>query len=407
MCNLTYFWTQCMIKPNDSSENEFKRILEVSQLDLDYQNLQEMFKNLTTLASIITGAELSLVNILDSYWQWSIAASGMDPVVMSREQSVCQYTIGEKDSLEVENFRDSDKFDVPLDEKYGYYFGVPLRTIEGNAIGALCIIDEVGHKLNENQRQSLKLIGAEIVEKLEGIKKMAEVNRRFHDMHSAQRELGYDLRGPVSGVLGLSKLAEDEDEVAVLKQYLNLSGQSSTELLDIISNILEKNGNDFLEYAKASITITELKNKLSALYSGLAKSKNVSLSIELRPGNHNLKFSRQKITQISGNLISNAISLAKEYSEIKVILGLKNSGTSDMAKLSVEVEDGSTFLSQQAIKDIMSSDPQVKEGLAGKNNYGLGLKLVRHLVLEMGGQIEIISEENKGTSFIISIPRYI
>ena len=50
-----------MIEPNDSSEAEFKRILEVSQLDLDYQNLQEMFKNLTELASGITGAELSLV----------------------------------------------------------------------------------------------------------------------------------------------------------------------------------------------------------------------------------------------------------------------------------------------------------------------------------------------------------
>ena len=396
-----------MIEPNDSSETEFKRILEVSQLDLDYQNLQGMFKNLTELASGITGAELSLVNILDSYWQWSIAAKGMDPAVMPRELSVCQFTIGEKESLEVKNFRDSDKFNVPLDDKYGYYFGVPLRTSEGNAIGALCIIDEVGHTLNKDQQQSLKLIGAEIVEKLEGIKKMAEINRRFHGMHAAQRELGYDLRGPVSGVLGLSKLAEDEDEVAVLKQYLHLSGQSSTELLDIISGILEKNNSDFLEFAKASITITELKNKLLALYSSLAISKNVSLTIALLPGNHKLKFSRQKIIQISGNLISNAIIYASKVSEVKVIIGLKNSGSSDMAKLSVEVEDGSTFLQPEAIADIMDSSMQAKEGLVGEDHYGLGLKLVRHLVLEMGGQMEITSEESKGTTFRVAIPRYI
>ncbi|MCL6219493.1 GAF domain-containing sensor histidine kinase [Zunongwangia pacifica] len=396
-----------MIGPNDSSEAEFKRILEVSQLDLDYQNLQEMFKNLTQLASSITGAELSLVNILDSYWQWSIAANGMGPVVMRREQSVCQYTIGEEDSLEVKNFRDSEQFNVPLGEKYGYYFGVPLRTSGGNAIGALCIIDEVGHSLDKNQQQALKLIGAEIVEKLEGMKKMADVNRRFHDMHSAQRELGYDLRGPVSGILGLSKLAEDENEVTVLKQYLQLTGHSSTELLDIISDILEKNSNDFLEYAKASITINQLKHKLLDLYNGLATAKNVSLHIELLPGNHNFKFSRQKIIQISGNLISNAITYANEGSAIKVIIGLKNSSTSDLAKLSVEVEDGSTFLQQEAIDDIMNSSMQAQEGLVGEDHYGLGLKLVRHLVLEMGGQIDINSEENKGTTFTVSIPRYI
>lgn len=396
-----------MIAPNDSSEAEFKRVLEVSQLDLDYQSLQEMFKNLTELASSITGAELSLVNILDSYWQWSIAASGMDTVVMRRENSVCQYTIGEKESLEVENFRDNDKFNVPLDDKYGYYFGVPLRTSEGNAIGALCIIDEVGHSLDKDQQKALKLIGAEIVEKLEGMKKMAEVNRRFHDMHAAQRELGYDLRGPVSGVLGLSKLAEDEEDVSVLKQYLNLSGQSSTELLDIISDILEKNNSEFLEYAKASITISELKAKLLALYGGLATSKNIDLNIELLPGNQQLKFSRQKITQISGNLVSNAITYAKEASEIKVFIGLKNSGASDMAKLSVTVEDKTTFLKEEAIEDIMNASIQAKQGLVGEQSYGLGLKLVRHLVLEMGGQMDINSEEKTGSKFNVSIPRYI
>ena len=396
-----------MNAPNDSSEAEFKRILEVSQLDLDYQSLQEMFKNLTELASSITGAELSLVNILDSYWQWSIAANGMDTVVMRRENSVCQYTIGEKDSLEVENFRDNDKFNVPLDDKYGYYFGVPLRTSEGNAIGALCIIDEVGHSLDKDQQKALKLIGAEIVEKLEGMKKMAEVNRRFHDMHAAQRELGYDLRGPVSGVLGLSKLAEDEEDVSVLKQYLNLSGQSSTELLDIISDILEKNNSEFLEYAKASITISELKAKLLALYGGLATSKNIDLNIELLPGNQQLKFSRQKITQISGNLVSNAINYAAEGSEVKVFIGLKNSGSSDMAKLSVAVENKTTFLKQEAIDDIMKASMQAKEGLVGEQSYGLGLKLVRHLVLEMGGQMDINSEEKTGSKFNVSIPRYI
>ena len=396
-----------MNAPNDSSEAEFKRILEVSQLDLDYQSLQEMFKNLTELASSITGAELSLVNILDSYWQWSIAANGMDPVVMRRENSVCQYTIGEKDSLEVENFRDNDKFNVPLDDKYGYYFGVPLRTSEGNAIGALCIIDEVGHSLDKDQQKALKLIGAEIVEKLEGIKKMAEVNRRFHDMHAAQRELGYDLRGPVSGVLGLSKLADDEEDVSVLKQYLHLSGQSSTELLDIISDILEKNNTEFLEYAKASITISELKTKLLALYNGLATSKNIVLNIELLPGNQQLRFSRQRITQISGNLVSNAINYAAEGSEIKVFIGLKNSGASDMAKLSVLVEDKTTFLKQEAVEDIMNASLQAKEGLVGEQSYGLGLKLVRHLVLEMGGQMDIDSKEETGTKFNVSIPRYI
>ncbi|WP_339811938.1 ATP-binding protein, partial [Zunongwangia profunda] len=59
------------------------------------------------------------------------------------------------------------------------------------------------------------------------------------------------------------------------------------------------------------------------------------------------------------------------------------------------------------IADIMDSSMQAKEGLVGEDHYGLGLKLVRHLVLEMGGQMEITSEESKGTTFRVAIPRYI
>ncbi|MDN3595493.1 GAF domain-containing sensor histidine kinase [Zunongwangia endophytica] len=397
-----------MIAPNDSSEEEFKRVLEVSQLDLDYQSLQEMFENLTKMASKITGANLSLVNILDSYWQWSIAANGMETGVMRREQSVCQYTIGQDEFFEVDNFRDDDRFDVPLDKKYCYYLGLPLKSAAGNAIGALCIIDEVKQNISEDQRYLLKLIGAEVVEKLEALKKMAEVNRRFHDMHAAQRELGYELRGPVSGILGLSKLAEQEGDSATLKKYFNLAGRSSSELIDIIGNSLEKNSNEFLHYEKGSITLLALKNKLLELFSDLGNTKHLELNIELLAGNQNLKFSKQKIVQLAGNLISNAIKFGKEDSVINVILGLKNTSISDMAKFSIQVESQGACLSHEAIADIMNSNMNANEKLIGMDAYGLGLKLVRHLVLTMGGQIEITSEKDTAaTKFYISIPRFI
>ncbi|WBL22798.1 GAF domain-containing sensor histidine kinase [Zunongwangia sp. HRR-M8] len=397
-----------MIAPNDSSEEEFKRVLEVSQLDLDYQSLQELFENLTNMASKITGANLCLVNILDSYWQWSIAATGMGTAVMRREQSVCQYTIGQDGFFEVDNFRDDDRFDVPLDEKYCYYLGLPLKSSEGNAIGALCVIDEVKQEISKDQRYMLKLIGAEIIEKLEGLKKMTEINRRFHDMHSAQRELGYELRGPVSSILGLSKLAEGEDDPSMLKQYFSLAGQSSSELIDIIGNTLEKNSSDFLHYEKGSITLTSLKDKLIALYSGLGDTKHIKLNIELLAGNQNLKFSKQSIIQVAGNLISNAIKFSSDHSTIKVVLGLKNTSILDMAKFSIQVQANGACLSKESIEDIMSSNMKAKESLVGVDAYGLGLKLARYLVLSMGGQIEITSErETKSTQFDISIPRFI
>ncbi len=50
--------------------NEFERVIELSELDLDYSNLEENLEDLTNLAARITGTEISLINLIDNYTQW-------------------------------------------------------------------------------------------------------------------------------------------------------------------------------------------------------------------------------------------------------------------------------------------------------------------------------------------------
>ena len=39
-----------------------------------------------------------------------------------------------------------------------------------------------------------------------------------------------------------------------------------------------------------------------------------------------------------------------------------------------------------------------------KGGTGLGLAIVKHIVLQFGGNIEVTSEENKGTTFTVTLP---
>ena len=53
-------------------ENEMQRVIELSEFDLDYSSLQENFKDLAKLAAKVAGTNISLVNMIDSFTQWTV-----------------------------------------------------------------------------------------------------------------------------------------------------------------------------------------------------------------------------------------------------------------------------------------------------------------------------------------------
>jgi len=74
-------------------KNELERNIRLSEFDLDYLDLEDNFKDLTSLAAQLANTEISLVNLIDTYTQWSVSSHNFDLKQMSRNQTVCQYTI--------------------------------------------------------------------------------------------------------------------------------------------------------------------------------------------------------------------------------------------------------------------------------------------------------------------------
>ncbi|WP_332910822.1 GAF domain-containing protein [Algoriphagus boritolerans] len=135
-------------------ENEMDRLLALSELDLDYLELNDSFKDLTKLAAKVAGTSISLINLIDSFTQWSASSFGLDIQQMPREDSVCQYTILQEniDGFEIKDLsvdeRFKDKFYVTDAPKLKYYYGVPLKLENNIALGALCVIHD-GEKKSE------------------------------------------------------------------------------------------------------------------------------------------------------------------------------------------------------------------------------------------------------------------
>ena len=262
--------------------NEMDRILSLYEFDIDYTNLESTFKDLTHLAAKISGTNISLVNLIDSYTQWSVANFGLDIDQMAREDSVCQYTILEEDHFEVldlsadSRFQDKSYVDNPLNLRY--YFGVPLRTNSGQNIGALCVLDKDLKKLSPEKIELLKIIANEIITRLNTIKVIQDLKAKLLAEKETSKKVAHDIRGPLSGIIGLTEIIKDQaqdnklNDVLELVNLIHRSGRSTLDLADeilsetrVIKAIPE---NDF--------NLVILKEKILKLYTPQAKIKNIN-----------------------------------------------------------------------------------------------------------------------------------
>ncbi|MBD3648416.1 MAG: GAF domain-containing protein, partial [Pseudomonadales bacterium] len=173
--------------------NESERTKAVLDQELDYTETHRALADLTELAARVAGTDISLVNLIDSYTQWSISSFGIDLTQMPREESVCQYTILQDDAFEVKNLANDERF---LNRPYvtggpglRYYYGVPLNS-DGFNLGALCVLDRSAVELSDTQREMIELIAKAVVKRL-------ELMRNVRALQSRLRRVGHDLRSPL------------------------------------------------------------------------------------------------------------------------------------------------------------------------------------------------------------------
>jgi signal transduction histidine kinase len=393
--------------------DEMGRIMALSDFDLDYSDLSNNFKDLTKLAAKVAGTDISLINLIDSYTQWSVSSYGINLTQMPREDSVCQYTIVQPEEFEVPDLsaddRFKDKFYVTGDAQLRYYYGVPLRA-EGHHIGALCVLDTARHLLSPEKVELLKIIADEIVNRLGTLKVIDSLRSQVSDISENQRRVAHDIRGPLGGIIGLAQIISEqgsENTMEEVLEFINLIQQSGRSILELADEILSNekvklnqalNGVDSHAY-----NLLILKDTLIKLYAPQAINKKIRFNVTITTDTETIPFSKNKLLQIIGNLISNSMKFTPLGGQIAVDLTLKL-GTPDNT-LYIGVEDTGIGMDQQQIDKFLEGKSESTNGTGGEQGYGFGLALVKHLVDSLNGTITITSQANKGTVIEVRLPQ--
>lgn len=151
--------------------NEPSRLAALLAFELLDTPAEAMFDNITTLAAQICNTPIALISLVDAERQWFKSRVGLGASETPRELAFCAHAINRDELFEIENAlldpRFSDNPLVTSDPDIRFYAGMPLSDGHGHNLGTLCVIDRQPRQLNEQQRQSLKLLAQQTVQLFE------------------------------------------------------------------------------------------------------------------------------------------------------------------------------------------------------------------------------------------------
>lgn len=219
--------------------------------------------------------------------------------------------------------------------------------------------------------------------------------------------ISHDMRNPLGGIIGISNflITEPVDDPDEMKSMLKLIEQSAEKLLDLVNDLLNVaiiEANTFTVNLE-NVDVISLIEDVIKLHQPAAKSKQVAIVTEYPPKHVKVKLDGSKITQVIGNLISNAIKFTPSGGQVTlkvVLLSQKN-----QASLRIIVRDTGIGIPDELMPLLFKKMAgHQRNGTNGEKGTGLGMPIVKRYVEAHNGRISINSEPNKGTEFIIDLP---
>ncbi len=245
---------------------------------------------------------------------------------------------------------------------------------------------------------------SELIEQLEKNKSKIELANRTKSEFLAN--MSHEIRTPLNGVLGMLQLLDDDSATDQQREHIKAAIQSSRRLTCLLSDVLDLSR---IEAGKMRIEDTafemkSLEKSIMDIFKLTASEKGLCLefiSRETIPAV--LVGDEARLRQILFNLVGNAIKFTLK-GRVHVEVEQLACPDPSVVKLLFSVADDGIGIPEGQLKNIFEPFVQA-EGSYARNfqGAGLGLSIVRKLVLLMGGNLYIDSAEGEGTVVYFSL----
>jgi signal transduction histidine kinase len=266
-------------------------------------------------------------------------------------------------------------------EFYDQVFGTALFAVVLSIIFAFLV------------RSTVRTFGKLEAERAAVLARLHDLNRRKDEMIAV---VSHDLCSPLAGiriVIELLRRGKTEDTA----ELLDLMDQSTRRMTSMVRGLLDVAKLQFEELALEGedLLVSDVIRRSMEPLAISASAKHLALQFHPDSQEPLLHADPLRLAQIFNNLLSNAVKFTAPGGRIDVTLEALPDG------VRVSVRDTGLGIPKDDLPHVFERYYQAPGGEAGG---GLGLAIVHEAVLAHGGRIDVTSELNQGTTFIVYLP---
>lgn len=283
---------------------------------------------------------------------------------------------------------------------------LPFKTAKGNSLWV-----HINGKAEFRNGKVQKLIGTfqDITQQKGNEEKIEAQNEQLQTLTETQDKLysiiAHDLKGAFFGITGMLSLIKEDlqnypDLDQIILHQIELVETSAINAHQLFENLLEWTR---IQSAGMNVNFTEfdlileMKNAIGLLRS-TAENKKIILNTDFIP-ELMVSYDQTMISTIFRNLLSNALKFSKEQGNIDITISKMD------AHVKIAIKDYGIGMPESVKNTLFDHASRPKRtGTKNEKGTGLGLLLTKEMVDLHKGTIQVESEEDAGTEFIITLP---
>ncbi|WP_305785332.1 GAF domain-containing sensor histidine kinase [Symbioplanes lichenis] len=389
---------------------EPERLAALNSYDVLDTPRERDFDDIAALAAQLCDAPIALVSLVDSDRQWFKAGVGLDVCQTAREGSFCAYAMHSADVMQVPDALADPRFATsPLvlgAPHVRFYAGAPLVSPEGQPLGSLCVIDHRPRLLTPAQRQGLRTLARHVMGQLE-LRQYARSAVAANDrLRAADRlkdefiaRVNHELRTPLTSINGYLEALEDGLPPATAATFLDRIRRNSDRLTSLVDDMLlaAELGARSIRLHRSATDVSTLAREVAAGNQVLAAAKGLRVVVDAElpviacADGHRLR-------QALDRLLLNAVKFTPHGT---ITVRVRAAGTGAI----IEVADTGIGIAPGEAARLC--EPFRRGAEAERTEIpgaGLGLSIVRAIVEQHGGAVEVRSVLGEGTTVAVTLP---
>ncbi len=217
--------------------------------------------------------------------------------------------------------------------------------------------------------------------------------------------LSHELKAPINAVEGYLQMMKDREFGEEINDYENIIDRSIQRIKGMRHLIMDLLDFTKIEFGAKKRNLKKVKlDDIARLSIDTLKPYAIQkdISIQFSPDNHIFLYADpHEMEIIFNNLISNAIKYNKEGGKVEISLKIKDN------LVTIRVSDTGIGMTEEDLSKLFNEFVRIKTPKT-KNIHGsgLGLSIVKKIADFYDGDVKVLSEPDKGSTFIVQLQNY-